>query len=93
MKPKFTSRTVRRSFTLTSETFEFLKETRKQRGTDSNSEALEMLLREAMLEAKRQQIEAAVKEYYDTASEQDLAEQSEWARMGGPNVLREAPEL
>ncbi len=40
-----------------------------------------------------EQIEAAVKEYYDTASEEDLAEQSEWARMVGPNFLREAPEF
>jgi len=51
-----------------------------------------MLLREAMLEAKRQQIDAAYKEYYDTASEEELAEQREWAKMTGPNRFRGAPD-
>jgi len=92
MKPHATSRKITRSFTLTSEAFEFLDETRKRRGTGSDSETLELLLREAMLEAKRQQIDAAYKEYYDTASEEELAEQREWAEMTGPNMFRGMPK-
>ena len=48
---------------------------------------------EAMLEMKRQAIDAAVKEYYDTATEEELAEQREWAEMVGPNILIAAPDL
>jgi hypothetical protein len=51
-----------------------------------------MLLREAMLEAKRQEIDAAYTEYYDTASDEDLAEQREWAEMAGPSMWRGIPE-
>jgi hypothetical protein len=46
-----------------------------------------MLLRELMLETKRQEFEAATKAYYDSASEIELAEQREWAEMAGPNIM------
>jgi len=81
------TRKTRRSFTLTSEALRFIKKTRRRRGARLDSEALEMLLREAMLEAKRQETDAACKEYYDTASEEELAEQREWAQAVGPNIF------
>jgi hypothetical protein len=40
-----------------------------------------------MLEAKRQEIDQAFIAYYDSASEQELAEQQDWAAMAGPNIL------
>jgi hypothetical protein len=91
-RPHVTSRKIKRSFTLTPETVAFVDETRLKRAAGSDSEALEMLLREAMLEAKRQKIDAARKEYYDTASEPDLAEQREWAEMTGPNIFSGMPK-
>lgn len=78
---------MKRSFTLTPEAVAFVGETRQKRGAGSDSEALDLLLREAMLETKRQQIDAAYKEYYDTASDEDLAEQREWAEMTGPSMF------
>ena len=80
---------MKRSFTLTPEVVAFVGEMRQKRGAGSDSVALDLLLREAMLEAKRQQIDAAYKDYYDTASDEDLAEQLEWAKMAGPSVLAE----
>jgi hypothetical protein len=59
------ARKMRRSFTLSPEAVRFISETRQRCGAKSESEALELLLREAMLEAKRQEIDAACKEYYD----------------------------
>jgi uncharacterized membrane-anchored protein len=50
------------------------------------------MLRELMLEAKRRELDAAIKHYYDTASDQELAEQSEWAEMAGPNIFAGIPE-
>jgi hypothetical protein len=87
-----TTRKMKKSFTLTAESVAFLSETRQQRKAGSDSEALDLLLRELMLEAKLRQIDAAYKEYYDTASEEELAEQRQWAEMAGPNVLLEPPE-
>jgi len=92
MTIKATTRKMKKSFTLTSESVAFLSETRQQRNAGSDSEALDLLLRELMLEAKLRQIDAAYKEYYDTASEEELAEQRQWAEMAGPNVLLEPPE-
>ena len=82
-----TSRKMKRSFTLTPESVAFVAETRQKRKAGSDSEALDLLLRELMLEAKRQEFEAATKAYYDTASDEELAEQTEWAEMVGPNIM------
>jgi hypothetical protein len=86
------ARKMKKSFTLTPDVVAFVGETRQRRGAGSDSEALDLLLREVMLDAKRQEIDAACKEYYDTASDQDLAEQREWAEMTGPNMFRGVPE-
>ena len=83
---------VKRSFTLSAEAVAFLGETRRKRKLGSDSEALDLLLREAMLEAKRREIDAAYKEYYDTASDEELAEQREWAEMTGPNIFAGVPD-
>jgi hypothetical protein len=87
-----TARKMKRSFTLSPESVAYVGETRQKRGAGSDSEALDLLLREAMLEAKRQEIDAAYKEYYDTASDEELAEQREWAEMVGPNIFLGVPK-
>ena len=87
MTMQATNRKIRRSFTLAPESVAFVSETRRRRKAGSDSEALDLLLREAMLEAERREIDAATKEYYDTASDEELAEQAEWGRMAGPNMV------
>jgi hypothetical protein len=87
-----TSRKMKRSFTLTPESVAFVAQTRQRRQAGSDSEALDLLLREMMLEAKRQQLDAACKAYYDSASEEELAEQRLWAEMVGPNILIDSSE-
>ena len=82
-------RKTKRSFTLSPEAAAFVSETRRKRGAGSDSEALDLLLRDALCESKRQEIDAAYKVYYETASEEDLAEQGEWAELIGPNLLAE----
>lgn len=72
---------------MTPEVAAFVTETRQRRRARSDSEALVLLLRELMREAKRQEFEAATKAYYDTASDEELAEQLEWAEMAGPNII------
>ena len=92
MTTQATGRKIKKSFTLAPEAVAFLTETREKRKAGSDSEALDLLLREAMLEAKRREIDAAYKEYYDTASDEELAEQREWAEMTGPNIFAGVPE-
>jgi hypothetical protein len=87
MTMQATSRKMKRSFTLSPESVAYVGETRQKRGAGSDSEALDLLLREAMLEAKQQEFDAACKEYYDTASDEELAEQREWAELAGPNMF------
>jgi len=87
MTMQATTRKIKKSFTLTPESLAFLSETRMRRNAGSDSEALDLLLGELTVEAKRQRIDAAYKEYYDTASDEELAEQQEWAEMAGPGIL------
>ena len=51
-----TNRRVKRSFTLTPDVAAFVSETRQKQRARSDSEALDLLLRESMLEAKRRQL-------------------------------------
>jgi hypothetical protein len=92
MTVQTTSRKMKRS--LTPDVVAFVGEMRQKRGAGSDSEALDLLLREAMLEARRREIDDAYKEYYDTASDEDLAAERDWADLVGPNILidLESPE-
>jgi len=87
-----TNRKIKRSFTLTPASVEFVAATREKRNARSDSEALDLLLRELMLEGKRQEIDAAYKVYLDAASDEELAELEEWAAMAGPNILVDLDE-
>ncbi|MGA2206697.1 MAG: hypothetical protein ABSG10_08190 [Terracidiphilus sp.] len=92
MTVQATSRKLKRSFTLAPESVAFVMETRQKRQAGSDSEALDLLLRELMLEAKRREIDAAYKEYYDTASDEVLTEEREWAEKTAPNMWLGIPE-
>jgi hypothetical protein len=92
MTMQATTRKIKKSFTLTPESLAFLSETRMRRNAGSDSEALDLLLRELTLEAKRRELDAATKEYYDTASDAELAEQLEWAEQTAPSMWAGVPE-
>ena len=80
MTTRATSVKVKRSFTLTPESLAFVHETRKRRRIGSDSEALDLLLKDLMLEARRREIDAAFTTYYDTAPDEDLREQGQLAQ-------------
>ncbi|HWG21034.1 MAG TPA: hypothetical protein VG225_10945 [Terracidiphilus sp.] len=87
-----TNRRVKKSFTLTPEVLAFVGETRRKHKTRSDSEALNLLLQGQMHEAKLREIDAAVKEYYDTASDEELQEQKEWAEGAARSMFLGVPE-
>ncbi len=78
---------IKRSFTITPESAAFLREARREVNAGSDSETLDLLLKELIEKRKLAEIDAAFKDYYDTASDEQLAEEREWAEMVGPNVL------
>lgn len=87
-----TTRKVKRSFTLTQESLAFVHETRRRRKANSDSEALDLLIKDSMRAAKRQEIDAAFKAYYDNASEEELKEQRQWAEGTAGNMWTGIPE-
>lgn len=87
MPTKATSRKIKRSFTLAPEALAFVVEVRRKRKAASDSEALNLLIEEQMLQAKQLELDAAIREYYDNAGEDELEDSKEWAAMAGPAVL------
>jgi hypothetical protein len=92
MPNRATTRKIKCSFTLSPESVTFLHETRKRRKVASDSEALDLLIRDNRLAEKQAAIDAAYKEYYDTVSDEVLAEEREWAELTAPNMWVDIPE-
>jgi len=72
------ARKVKKSFSISLESEAFLKRMRKERKVPSESETLDVLLRELMATQKQRAIESAYVEYYDSLSDEDVAEQRAW---------------
>lgn len=72
------ARKVKKSFSISLESEAFLKRMRKERKVSSESETLDVLLRELMASQKQRAIESAYKDYYDSLSDEDVAEQRAW---------------
>ena len=87
-----TRRKIKRSFTLAPESVAFVRETRRSRKAGSDSEALDLLLREAILARKQEEIDAAFKSYYDSASDEELDEQRKWAEGTAANMWVGTPQ-
>jgi len=72
------ARKVKKSFSISLESEAFLRQTRKERQVSSESETLDVLLRELMAAQKQRAIESAYVDYYDSLSDEDMAEQDAW---------------
>ncbi|MFP5207243.1 MAG: hypothetical protein ACLGSH_17955 [Acidobacteriota bacterium] len=77
------ARKIKCSFTLSPESVAYLRETRAHRHSESDSEALDLLLKDLQQEARRRDLDAAVTAYYDTATEGELREEREWSEGAG----------
>jgi hypothetical protein len=72
------ARKVKKSFSISLESEAFLRQMRKERQVSSESETLDVLLRELMAAQKQRAIEFAYVDYYDSLSDEDMAEQGAW---------------
>jgi hypothetical protein len=70
---------IKKSYSISRQSEQFVRQVRKARKIRSDSEALDQLLREAIAAQARGSIDAAYRAYYDAASETELAEESAWA--------------
>lgn len=75
-------RRVKKSYSISVEAESFVRKVRKTRKIASDSEALDMLLRESIEVHRKSAVDAAYKAYYDSASDQELEEEKSWADFG-----------
>jgi hypothetical protein len=92
MSTQATQRKLKCSFTLSPDSVAFVRQSRERLQAASDSEALDLLLREKILATKQEEIDAAYKNYYDTVSEEVLTEQREWAELASRGMWADVPE-
>lgn len=73
---------IKKSYSISREAESFVRKVRHARKIASDSEALDMLLRESIEFHRKSSVDAAYRAYYDSASEQELLEEREWAEFG-----------
>lgn len=71
-------RKIKKSFSISPESDFFIRKMSKERRTKSESETLDVLLRELMAIRQQRAVEAAYTEYYDSLTEDEVAEERSW---------------
>ena len=74
-------RKQRRSFTLSPQSIAYLEIEKRRRQADSTSAVLDDILRERLKEKEREKIGASIAAYYDSLSDDQVAENQQWARL------------
>lgn len=82
-------RKIKKSFSISPESESFIRRTCKEHKSASESETLDMLLRELMAMHRQRAIEAAYADYYDCLTEDDQTEQSAWAAFAESQLTEE----
>ena len=82
-------RKVKKSFSISVESDSFIRRSCKERRSTSESETLDALLSELMAIRQQQAIEAAYGDYYDSLSDEERAEQSEWGNFAESQLAKE----
>jgi hypothetical protein len=75
---KRSTRKIKRSFSISLESDTFIRKTRKERKSRSESETLDALLRELMALRQQHLIEDAYTDYYDMLTDEEAGEQHAW---------------
>jgi hypothetical protein len=75
------SRKAKKSYTLSPESIQFLESLRKKRRATSISAILEEILQRLRRAQERASIEREIAKYYDSRSDEDLAEDVRWGEF------------
>jgi hypothetical protein len=82
-------RKIKKSFSISVESDSFIRKTCKERKSTSESETLDALLSELMTIRKQQAIEMAYTDYYDSLSDDEVAEQRSWGSFAELQLAKE----
>jgi hypothetical protein len=82
-------RKIKKSFSISVESDSFIRKTCKERKSTSESETLDALLSELMTIRKQQAIEMAYTDYYDSLSDDEVAEQRTWGSFAESQLAKE----
>ena len=77
-----TERKAKKSFTLSLESVKFLENARKTRRASSVSSVLEDILLSVRREQERASLDRAMERYYDSLTDEEVAEDSLWGEVG-----------
>ena len=80
-------RKIKKSFSISPESDFFIRRMSKERRTKSESETLDVLLRELMAIRQQSAIEAAYSDYYDSLSDEEVAEERNWGAFAGTQLV------
>ena len=83
------ARKAKKSYTLSPESVDFLEKLRKKHRARSISFVLEEILQAARREAELAKINQAVTAYYDSLSDEEVEELSQWGEFGLRQLLKE----
>lgn len=72
---------VKRSFSISRESQEFLERLKRERRAPSVSQVLEGILREFHRQEKRRALDAAITHYYDNLSDEQQREDRDWGEL------------
>jgi hypothetical protein len=81
-------RKVKKSYTLSPESVDFLETQRKKRRARSSSAVLEEILQAVRREAELARMNQSVIDYYDSLSDEEMKELSEWGEFGLSQLLK-----
>jgi hypothetical protein len=84
-----TGRKIKKSFSISVESDSFIRKSCKERKSNSESETLDALLGELMTIRRRQAIEAAYADYYDSLDDKEVAEQTAWGLFAESQLATE----
>jgi hypothetical protein len=74
-------RKPKKSYTLSSESIQFLEAIRKRKRTHSTSAVLEETLQTVRRSAQKRAVEKAVADFYDSLSDEETKEQGRWGEF------------
>ncbi len=74
-------RKAKKSFTLSVESVAFLEEMQKRNSAESVSATLEEIIQAMRREEQRAETDRATKAYYESLSDEEVAEQREWGEF------------
>jgi hypothetical protein len=87
--PAKTARKIKKSFSISVESDSFIRRTRKERKSNSESETLDALLSELIAIRQQKSVEAAYTDYYDSLSDGDVVEEGAWGAFSESQLAKE----